>query len=114
MSWRFIEVSSQVPDEALRPCAPCPRRNDLRTNQRNELKGKNLMRIKCAISTMLIAAGLFCSSEMILAQSAPAVAPQQSMPAAPQMKKIGTVTTEKPKMEPALIVMNSRGATGRH
>ena len=69
------------------------------------------MRIKFATSIIIVAAGLFCLPEVLLAQNAPAVAPQQSMSAAPQMKKIGTASTEKPKMEPALIVMNSRGAS---
>jgi hypothetical protein len=69
------------------------------------------MSIRYATSIVAVAAGLICVPAMLLAQNAPVTAPQQSMPATPQMKKIGTASTEKPKMEPALIVMNSRGAT---
>jgi hypothetical protein len=60
------------------------------------------MRMKCITSMIVVAAGLLCAPEVSLAQNAPA---------APQIKKIGTATAEKPKMEPALIVMNSRGAS---
>jgi hypothetical protein len=76
-------------------------------------KGKDLMSIKCVTSIVIVAVGLMSVPEVLLAQSAPVAVPQQSMPAAAPMKKIGTPTTatEKPKMEPALIVLNSRGAS---
>jgi hypothetical protein len=67
------------------------------------------MKSKSAVSIIAVAA-LFGTSVASLAQTAPAPA-QQGTPAMPQMKKIGTATTEKPKVEPALIVMNARGAT---
>jgi hypothetical protein len=72
------------------------------TQQKREV----LMRITCATSIIAAAAvaALLSVPTVSLAQSAPA----------PQMKKIGTAATtapEKPKVEPALIVMNSRGAT---
>jgi hypothetical protein len=74
-------------------------------------KENTFMNIKCAASMIVVSAGLLFVSEAAMAQTAPAVAPQQSIPATPQMKKIGTATSEKPKVEPALIVLNSRGAT---
>jgi hypothetical protein len=61
---------------------------------------------KLNIASMIITvAGLFCAPQFALAQNAPA---------APPVKTIGKPTTAKPeaaKTEPALIVMNSRGAT---
>jgi hypothetical protein len=46
-------------------------------------------------------AGLFCSSQIVLAQSAPPSS----------MKTIGTPSTAKPEIVPSLFVLNSRGAT---
>jgi hypothetical protein len=68
------------------------------------------MSIKLAASMIIIAAGLVCSSEISFSQNAPAATPQAT-PIAPPTKKIGTATSEKPKTEPALIVMNARGAS---
>src|SRR4051812_13660010 len=59
------------------------------------------MRISCVVA----AAGMFVMPVLALAQNAPA---------APPMKTIGAPSTakpDKPKVEPALIVMNARGAT---
>jgi hypothetical protein len=56
-----------------------------------------------SIATMLVVvAGLVGASEFSFAQSTPP---------SPALKTIGTPTTAKPKTEPALIVMNARGAT---
>jgi hypothetical protein len=68
------------------------------------------MSIKLAASMIIITAGLVCAPEISFSQNAPAATPQAA-PIAPQTKKIGTATTEKPKTEPALIVMNARGAS---
>jgi hypothetical protein len=68
------------------------------------------MSIKLAASMIIIAAGLVCSPEISFSQNAPAATPQAT-PITPSTKKIGTATSEKPKTEPALIVMNARGAS---
>src|SRR5450631_550622 len=54
-----------------------------------------------AVSILLAAGILF----------APITSSAQTAPTTPQLKKIGTPTSDKPKIEPALIVMNARGAT---
>lgn len=62
------------------------------------------MRSLCTLSVIVAVAGSFCVPQSSLAQNASA---------APPIKTIGKPTTEKenPKIEPALIVMNARGAT---
>src|SRR5438045_298874 len=60
------------------------------------------MQFHHAASMIVAAAGLFWAPGLSLAQNAPAASP---------MKTIGTATTAQSKMEPALIVMNARGAT---
>jgi hypothetical protein len=59
---------------------------------------------RLSLLTLVAAAGLVCAPQALFAESAPA---------APPMKTIGTpmAKPDKPKIEPALIVMNARGAT---
>jgi hypothetical protein len=58
-----------------------------------------------ALPAIVGVVAIFCVPQISLAQNAPA--------AAPALKTIGKPSTEKekPKVEPALIVMNARGAT---
>jgi hypothetical protein len=74
-----------------------------------EDRKKKLMK-RNGVASLFVAAGFFISPTLLSAQNAP-VAPQQPAAAVLQLKKIGTPTSDKPKMEPALIVMNARGAT---
>jgi hypothetical protein len=54
------------------------------------------------VAPVIVAIGLFCAPEYLLAQNAPA---------APPVKTIGTPSSVKLQIVPSLIVMNSRGAS---
>jgi hypothetical protein len=90
-------MKQALPSDVLRRVTSCEAR---KSNQRSEDRIEKLMKRNSVVS-IFFAAGILITPTLLSAQNAP-VASQQPAPA-PQLKKIGAPTSDRPKMEPALI-----------